>query len=322
MRKTFIPLVLSAMLFALCLSVQAQESKIPRIGYLTAAGSPPYQMFLLGLHELGYVEGKNIAIEYRSAEGKRNRLPDLAAELVRLKVNLIVADGAGPSLDTKKATSTIPIVMMSVSDPIGLGLVTSLAQPGGNITGLTSISGELGGKLIELLKEIAPKVSRVAIPMPPGPVNELYVKETEGPARALGVQLIPLVVKEPNELEGALTGVLKKRPNGLLSRLGPNFFPAQHKRLAEFAGKNRMPTISSDRDWLNSGGLVFYGPDQNARARRVAVYVDKILKGARPADLPVEAPIKFELRINLKTAKQIGLTIPPAVLARADNVIK
>ena len=302
--------------------VEAQQAKVPRIGYLTAADSPPYQALLQGLRELGYVDGQNIAIEYRSAGGKRDRLPDLAAELVRLKVDIIVADGAGPSLDAKKATSTIPIVMTSSSDPVGLGLVASFARPGGNVTGLTSFSGELGGKLLELLKEIVPRLARVAILRPAGPVNDLFVKETEAPARALGVHLIPAVVREPGDFEGAFRAMTKERANGLLSRLGPSFIPAQHKRVVEMAVKNRLPAISSDRDWLDSGGLIFYGADQNARLRRVATYIDKILKGAKPGELPVEAPMKFELIINLKTAKQIGLTIPPNVLVRADKVIR
>jgi putative ABC transport system substrate-binding protein len=311
------------MLLAPCFSAQAQQpKKIPRIGYLTAAGSPSYEAFRQALRELGYAEGQNIAIEYRSAAGKRDRLRDLAAELVRLKVDIIVSDGATPSLEAKKATSTIPIVMTSSSDPIGLGLIVSFARPGGNVTGLTSVTGELGGKLLELLKEIVPRLAGVAIVRPYGPVNDLYIKETETPARALGVKLIPVMVRGPDDLDRAFKAMLKERPNGLLSRLGPNFLPDQHKRVVEFAVKNRLPAISSDRDWVSSGGLVFYAADQNVRQRRVATYVDKILKGANPADLPVEAPTKFELVINLKTAKQIGLTIPPNLLARADKVIK
>ena len=314
---------LCAWLFAVCLSAQAQQpNKIPRIGYLTVAGPSPSQALLQGLQDLGYVVGQNIAIEYRSADGKRDRLPDLAEELVRLKVDIIVADGTGPSLEAKKVTSTIPIVMTSSTDPIGNGLVASLAHPGGNVTGLTSLTGELGGKLLELLKETVPRLSRVAIVSGGGDANVLFVKETEPSARALGVKLINQVVRRPGDFESAFEAITKQRVNGLLSRLGPSFAQAQHKRLVEFAVKNRLPAISPDRDWVDSGGLMFYGADQNVRQRRVATYVDKILKGANPADLPVEAPTKFELVINLKTAKQIGLTIPPNVLARADKVIK
>jgi putative ABC transport system substrate-binding protein len=316
-------LALSAMLFALCVPAQAQQpKKIPRIGYLTVAGPSPSQALLQGLRDLGYVVGQNIAIEYRSAAGKRDRLSDLADELVRLRVDIIVADGSGPSLEAKKATSTIPIVMTSSTDPIGNGLIASFAHPGGNVTGLTSLTGELGGKLLELLKETVPRLSRVAMVSSGGEPNVLFLKETEPSARALGVKLIHQVVRRPEDFERAFAAITKQRVDGLLSRLGPSFVPAQHKRLVEFAVKNRLPAISPDRDWVDSRGLMFYGADQTARQRRVATYIDKILKGANPGDLPVEAPTKFELVINLKTAKQINLTIPPNVLARADRVVK
>ena len=200
------------------------------------------------------------------------------------------------------------------------GLVASLARPGGNITGLTSMSGELGGKNLELLKEVAPKVSRVAVPMPEGESSKLYMKQTEAPARALGVQLIPLVIRRPDNLEPALQSITKERANGILSRLGTN--PIQLVRLIEFANKNRLPAIYEGKESAEAGGLISYGTDRDYIWRRFAIYVDKILKGARPTDLPVEQPTKFEFVINLKTAKQIGLTIPPNVLARADKVIK
>jgi len=321
--KGIIGFALSAMLFALSTPAEAQQpKKMPRIGYLTVAGPPPSQALLQGLRDLGYVVGQNIAIEYRSADGKRDRLSDLADVLVRLRVDIIVADGSGPSLEAKKATSTIPIVMTSSTDPIGNGLIVSLAHPGGNVTGLTSLTGELGGKLLELLKETVPRLSRVAMVSSGEEPNVLFLKETEPSARALGVKLIHQVVRRPGDFESAFAAITKQRVNGLLSRLGPNFVLAEHKRLVEFAVKNRLPAISPDRDWVDSGGLMFYGADQNVRQRRVATYVDKILKGANPADLPVEAPTKFEFIINLKTAKQIGLIIPPNVLARADKVIK
>jgi putative tryptophan/tyrosine transport system substrate-binding protein len=323
MKRTISGFALCAALFALCTSAEAQQpKKIARIGYLTAAGSPSYQAFRQALRELGYAEGQNIAIEYRSADGKRDRLSDLAGELVRLKVDIIVADGTSPSLEAKKATSTIPIVMTSSTDPIGNGLVANLAHPGGNVTGLTSLTGELGGKLLELLKETVPRLSRVAMVSGGGEANVVFLKETEPSARALGVKLIHQVVRRPEDFESAFEVITKQRVNGLLSRLGPSFVPAQHKRLVEFAVKNRLPAISPDRDWVDSGGLIFYGSDQNVRQRRIATYVDKILKGANPADLPVEAPTKFELVINLKPAKLIRLTIPPNVLARADRVIR
>jgi putative ABC transport system substrate-binding protein len=301
----------------------AQEPKIPRIGYLTAAGgSAPYEAFLVGMRELGYSEGRNIAIVYRSADGRRDRLGTMAADLVALKVDVIVADGVGPSLEAKKATGTIPIVMTSSTDPVRTHLVASLARPGGNITGLASLTGELGGKLLELLKETVPRVDRVAVLMPPSPANEVFFKEAEGPAGALRIQLLPVIVQERDGLDNGLKAVGKARVNGIISRLGPGFPPPLHQRLVQFAQESRLPAISSDRDWVSSGGLMFYGPDQNLRARRVATFVDKILKGAKPADLPVEQPTKFELVINLKTAKQIGLTIPPHVMARADRLIK
>jgi putative ABC transport system substrate-binding protein len=274
------------------------------------------------LRELGYIEGKNIAIEFRSADGKQERLAGLAAELVRLKVDIIVGDGAAPCLEAKKATGTIPIVMMSSTDPIGIGLVASHARPRGNVTGLTSIAAELGGKLLELLKESVPRLNRVAIVSPGGPSNDIFLKEMAPEARALGVKFIHEIVRRPEDFDGAFKAINKQRVNGLLSRLGPNFVLTQYKRFVELAVKNRVPAISSDRDWVDSGGLIFYGSDQNARMGRVATYIDKILKGAKPADLPVEAPTKFELAINLKTAKQMGLTIPPGVLGRADRVIR
>jgi putative ABC transport system substrate-binding protein len=321
-KSIVICLPLAFLLFTVFSAEAQQPKKIPRIGYLTVAGPSPSRALLQGLRDLGYVEGQNIAIDYRSADGKRDRLSDLAGELVRLKVDIIVADGSAPSLEAKKATSTIPIVMTSSTDPIGNGLVASLARPGGNVTGLTSVTGELGGKLLELLKEIVPRLNRVAIVSSGGPANVLFVKETEPAARALGVKLIHQVVRRPEDFESAFEAITKQRVNGLLSRLGPSFVPAQHKRLVEFAAKRRLPAISADRDWVDSGGLIFYGADQNARQRRVATYIDKILKGTKPAELPVEAPTKFELVINLKTAKQIGLTIPPNVLARADRVVR
>ena len=308
--------------FAFSFTADAQQRKIPRIGYLTAAGSAPSQAFLQGLRDLGYVESQNINIEYRSADGKRDRVPDLAAELVRLKVDIIVADGSGASTESKKATSTIPIVMTSSTNPVETGLVASLARPGGNVTGLTSLTGELGGKNLELLKEIAPRLSRAAILSSGGRANALFVKDTEPTARSLGVKLMHEVARGPADIEGAFRAISRERANGLLSRLGPTFTSDQHKRVAELATKSDLPTISTDRDWADRGGLIFYSADPNARYRRVATYIDKILKGARPAELPVEAPTKFELVINLKTAKQIGLTIPRSVLYRADRVIK
>jgi putative tryptophan/tyrosine transport system substrate-binding protein len=323
MKKKITGLALSALLFALCLSAEAQQpTKILWIGYLTGSGSSPNPAFVQGLRDLGYVEGKNIGFVFRTAEGKRERYSDLAAELVRLKVDIIVVDVTGAALAAKKATSTIPIVMTSITDPVGTGLVASLARPGGNVTGLTNITGELGGKFLELLKEIAPKLTRVTILNDGGAVNDIFIKESEVPARALGVQLIPVLVRGPDDFEGAFRAMTKERADGLINRLPSSVYSPHFKRVAELAMRNRLPSIHSAPTWVDAGGLMSYGQDPNISYRRAATYVDKILKGAKPADLPVEAPMKFELVINLKTAKQIGLTIPPNVLARADKVIK
>jgi len=307
----------------------AQEGKkIPWIGYLAGAGSGPSPAFIQGLRDLGYVEGKNIAFVFRTAEGESGRYADLAAELVRLQVDIIVADSSGMALAAKKVTNTIPIVMAGLTtDPVQMGLVASLARPGGNVTGLTNIAGELGGKFLELLKEVAPKLNRVAILRAQTAglgvsADDVFVKETEVPARALGVQLIPVVVRGEDDFEGAFRSMTKERVNGLIIRLFPNTYSVSFKRVANLTMKNHLPSISSQFAWTDGGGLMSYGADLNIMYRRAATYVDKILKGAKPADLPVEAPTKFELRINLKTAKQIGLTIPPTVLYRADKVIK
>jgi len=319
--------VLSILLIVAVVGVGAiadaqQPAKIPWIGYLADSGSSPNQAFLQALRDLGYVEGKNIGFVFRTTEGKTERRPDLLAELVRLKVDIIFADGTGPALAAKKATSTIPIVMTGATDPVGTGLVASLARPGGNITGLTNVSGELGGKLLELLKEIVPKLSRAAILRGDGPANDAFVKEAEAPAQALGVQLIPVVVQGPDDIEGAFRAMTKKRANGFVMRLPGASYSAHFKRVVELTVKNRLPAISTSTRWVDAGGLMSYGADSNIRYRRAATYVDKILKGTKPADLPVEAPTKFELVINLKAAKQIGLTIPPNVLVRADRVIR
>jgi putative ABC transport system substrate-binding protein len=320
-KKIVNGLLLVAVFLPISRSADAQPSTVARIGYLTPADSPPYQVFLQELRELGYIDRKNIVIEYRSAAGNRERLNDLANELVRLKVDIIVADGAGPTVEAKRATSRIPIVMTSNSDPIGLGLIASLAHPGGNVTGLASLTGELGGKLLEILKEIVPRLDRVAVLRVDGQTNDLFVKDMEKSAGALRVELIPVVVRGTGDLDGAFRNIMKEKVNGLVSRLGP-LAPTANKLAVEYTIKHRLPAVSTDRDWVDNGGLIIYAADQNARQRRVAMYVDKILKGAKPADLPVEQPTKFELVINLKAAKQIGVTIPQSVLYKADRVIK
>ena len=311
------------MLLALCVSAQAQQSaKVRRIGVLRA-DSPPNlsaETFQQAMRDLGYVEGKNIFIEYRYAEGKVDRLPNLAEELVRLNVDVIWALGPAVS-HAKNATKTIPIVITHVGDPVGSGLVASLARPGGNITGLSGLAPELGGKRLELLKEVILKLSRVAFfGNPTAPANA-QLREMERAAGELGVKLQYLDVQSPKEIEPALLAASKGRAQAVLINRTP-VTAVHYARIAELAVKNRLPTMYADREFVEAGGLMSYGPDYIFMYRRVAVYVDKILKGAKPADLPVEQPMKFELVINLKTAKQIGLTIPPNVLARADKVIK
>jgi putative ABC transport system substrate-binding protein len=321
-EKLLFCLLTIALLSTVPFAEAQQTAKVPRIGYLAGAGSSPNQAFVQGMRDLGYIEGKNIAFVYRTTEGKSVRWPDLAAELVQLKVEIIVADGTLASVAAKKATSTIPIIMTSGTDPVGTGLVASLARPGGNVTGLTSVAGELGGKLLELLKEIVPRLDRVAILSPVGPARRLFLDKVEAPARALKLQLLSLPIRGPEEIEGAFRAMSKEQSNGLLVRLPARYYSAHLKRVAELSVKNRLPSISPGLNWANDGGLISYGSATSVRYRRTAWYVDKILKGVMPGDLPVEAPMKFELVINLKTAKQIGLTIPPEVLMRANKVIK
>ena len=324
MKKVGWPSILVAVAllnFAVITEAQ-QPGKIPWVGYLAGSGSSPNQAFVQGMRDLGYVEGKNIGFVYRTTEGKRESYADFVAELVRLKVDVIVTDSTDAALLAKKATSTIPIVMTRGTDPVGAGLVTSLARPGGNVTGLTSVTGELAGKLLELLKETIPKLTRAAILRPEGRADDLFVKEAEVPGRALGVQLIPVVVQGPDDIEGAFRAMGKERVNGLVMRLPASGYSTHYKRIAELTIKNDLPAISTNTTWVDAGGVMSYGPDFSIGYRLAAAYVDKILKGARPGNLPVQQPTKFELVINLKTAKQIGLSIPPNVLARADKVIK
>ena len=327
MRKINV-FTLCALLYALCLPAEAQQpAKVAKIGWLAARPlSGPtggIELFRAEMRKIGYVEGKNIAFVYRTTEGRRERYSDLVAELVRLQVNVIVTDVTSAAVALKKATTTIPIVMTSSTDPVATGLFASLARPGGNVTGLTNVGGELGGKLLELLKEITPSLTRVVIlGTAGGGADEVFAKETEVSARAMGVQLVRVGVQSPDDIDGAFRAITKERANGLLMRLQPSLFSAHYKRVAEFTIKNRLPSIAIVPAWANAGGLMSYGSDLNFQYRRAATYVDKILKGTKPADLPVEAPTKFELVINLKAAKQIGLTIPPNVLARADRIIR
>jgi putative tryptophan/tyrosine transport system substrate-binding protein len=327
MRDKILYLALCTMLFALCLSAEAQQpKKVPRIGYLGATSrsiNPArVEAFRQGLRELGYVEGKNIVIEYRYAEGKLDRLPALAAELVGLKVDIIVMGGPAATRSAKQATATIPIVMAYDDDPVGSGFVASLARPGGNITGLSTLAPEISGKQLELLREIVPKLSRVAVlgnAIQPG--NPQALREINLAADAFGVQLQYLEVGGPKDIDTVFRAASKGRADAVLVLGNPTLF-SQRRQLADLAVKSRLPTIYNRPEYVEDGGLVFYGPSYIDLYRRAATYVDKILKGTKPADLPVEQPKKFEFIINLKAAKQIGLTIPPNVLARADKVIK
>jgi ABC-type uncharacterized transport system substrate-binding protein len=326
MNKKFVSLALSPLLLALSFRAEAQQPvKVPRIGLLSATSSTQpalaTEAFRQGLRELGYVEGKNIVVEYRHAEGQVDRLPTLAAELVRLKVDVIYSGSTAAILAINQATKTIPVVIAIGGDPVRLGLVSTLARPGGNITGLTTLSSELGGKRLELLKGVAPKISRVAALFERAGSGPDQIKEVEVAAQALGVHLQSLELQALEDLDRAFS-VMKKDGASALIVLRSALTNAHRKRIVELAVKSRLPTVYSDSDFVDAGGLMSYGADFSAVYRRAAIYVDKILKGVKPADLPVEQPTKFELVINLKTAKQIGLTIPPNVLARADRVIR
>ena len=330
-RIKLFDLVLCVLLFALFHPAGAQEpKKVSRIGYLSSSNpateSARAEAIRLALRNLGYIEGQNIAIEYRSAEGKVDRFPELAAELVRLKVDVLVAAGGDRLVRAaKNATKTIPIVMTgSGIDPVEAGLVESLARPGGNVTGLTTLVTDLGGKRLELLKEAVPKLARVAAlynPATPGGVREL--KEVlPAAARALGLTVRSWEVRAADDFEKVFAALNKQRPDGLYVSGGSPIMRVNEKRIVGFALKSRLPSVYARRESVDGGGLMSYGADIADSYRLVAVYVDKILKGAMPADLPVQQPTKFELVINLKTAKQIGLTIPQRVLARADRVIR
>jgi ABC-type uncharacterized transport system substrate-binding protein len=328
MRKNVVLLTLATLLLALCVSAEAQQpTKIPRIGYLSgnsaSVDSTRHEAFRQGLRELGYLEGKNIVIEWRYAEGKLDRLAGLAAELVNLKVDVIVTGGSGSTRPANEATNTIPIVMTQDPDPVGNGFVTSLARPGGNITGLSTLRPELSGKQLELLKETIPRLSRVAVlGTSTSAANAQARREVELAAGAFKVQLQYLDVRGPKDIEAAFQAASKERADAVLVLGGP-VLASQRTQVADFALKSRLPAIYWRSDIVTeAGGLMAYGVNFTDLDRRAATYVDKILKGRKPADLPVEQPIKFEFIVNLKAAKQIGLIIPPNVLARADRVIR
>jgi putative ABC transport system substrate-binding protein len=313
------------LLLALGSQAQAEQAKkIPRIGILlgatSSATSGRVKAFREGMRELGYLEGKNIVIEPRYADGKFDRLPDLAAELVHLKVDVIVSGGQTPTRAAKEATNTIPIVMAQDNDPVGNGFVASLARPGGNITGLATLAPELSGKQLELLKEIVPKLSRVAV-LGNSTFPGTALKEVQLAAKALGVKLQYLDVLDPKDIETAFREAGKERADAVLTLTNAILF-SHRAQLADLAVKNRLPSMYYRREYVEDGGLMSYATSYTDLNRRAATYVDKILKGAKPADLPVQQATKFELVINLKTANQIGLTIPPNVLARADRVIR
>jgi putative tryptophan/tyrosine transport system substrate-binding protein len=323
-RKTSV-FTLCALLYALCVAAEAQQpKKVSRLGYLSntdaATDSPRAEGIRLALRDLGYIEGQNIAIEYRYAEGKQDRLSDFAAELVKLKVDVIVTSTVPGVLAAKNATSTIPIVFWAVFDPVRAGLVSSLARPGGNITGLSILNPELDGKRLELLKETFPKITKVAYLRDAGSLVAGLTAMQEA-ARALGLQLQFLEVRSAKDFDGAFKAVLKERAQALTTSAVP-IISMNQQRIVAFAAKNRLPAIYPYSEFIDAGGLMFYGVSFSDLFRRAATYVDKILKGAKPADLPVEQPTKFVFVINLITAKQIGLTIPPNVLVRADRVIK
>ena len=337
MKTKITVLTLCAILLTLCSSAGAQQTagKIPRIGFLSrelhpsdsrAAGAPRLEGFRQGLRELGYVEDKTIIIEYRYAEARPERLPALAEELLRLKVEIIVADTTLVARAARKVTSTVPIVFLSGSDPTQTGLAASLARPGGNVTGLTNLAGELRGKRLELMKEVLPKVSRFALleGTDGSAANKANIAAAQKAAQVLGVTLRLVEIKSDNpDFDGAFRVMVKERIGGLIIGTGSIIAISLHrKKILELVEQNRIPAIYAGLGFIEDGGLMFYGVNERDLARRGATFVDKILKGADPANLPVERPTKFELVINLKAAKKIDLTIPPNVLARADRVIK
>ena len=333
MNRTFLRLLLAAILLITASIAEAQQpAKIPRIGFLSRDFHPAdsrapvaarLEAFRQSLRELGYVEGENLIVEYRYADGRFERFSALAEELVRLKLDIIVTDTAAPARAVKKVTSTIPIVVVSAGDPVQSGLVASLARPGGNVTGLTNLTSELLGKRVELLKEAVPKVSRFAFLDDDDRSDQSPFKYGREAADTLGVKLERVEVKTSNpDFEGAFRLMLNERIGALITSSGFLNSTLHRKRILQLAEQNRLPAMHSNESWMADGGLMYYGGNSSASYRRAAIFVDKILKGAKPADLPFEQPTKFDFVINLKAAKAIGLTIPPSVLARADRVIR
>jgi len=324
-RELLIALGAGALAWAGAVRAQVPPT-VRRIGLLSgfspSVDASSYKELLLSLRDLGWVEGKNISIEYRYAEGRHDRLPDLAADLVRLKVDVIVTTATSDALAAQKATKAIPIVMVAAGNPVANGLVESLARPGGNVTGLSQMLQELSGKRLALLKEVVPKLSHVAVLWNPQSASAtLNWKENQQPARQLGIELHSLEVRSPSELDKAFEAATNVRA-GALAILPDPVISTNLERIVDFAAKSRLPSIYQSSEFADAGGLVTYGPDRADLFRRAASYVDKILKGAKPGDLPVEQPTKFELVINLKTAKALGIVIPASLLARADEVIE
>lgn len=326
-RRKFL-LAVGAGTLSVVLPALAQQVKMPRIGFIAARSRPAsldadaYGGFVRGLRELGYVEGKNIAIEWRFADGKYGRLPDLIAELVQLKVDVILAAAAPAAVAAKQGTSTIPIVIGGVGDPVGIGLVAGLSRPGGNVTGVSNLVVDLSSKNLELLGAMVPKLSRVAVLVnPSGPIAPLLVKQIQAAAKQAGLSVSVFEAGNQSQVESAFGAALRARAGGVIVAGDPYFF-SQAREIAELAARSRLPAIYPLREHVEAGGLMSYGTDQAENYRRAATYVDKILKGAKPADLPVEQPMKLELVINRRTARALGLTIPQELLLRADRVIE
>ena len=322
------PILVAVILLTVAVLTEAQQpTKIPRIGYLTAAGQPGMasrtEAFRQGLRDLGYVEGKNIVVEWRFADGKADQLPGLVAELIALKVDLIVSAGPGVTRVAKQATSTIPIVMAFDNDPVGSGFVASLAHPGANITGLSTIEPELNGKRLDLLKEILPRLARVAyFGTSTNPGLKAALKEAQRAAKAAGIVVQYIEVSSFEDIESGYRAVTKQRAEAASMNISGPINQANRKAIVDLELKYRLPVMHDTLGPVEAGGLMFYGVNLSDMDRRAATYVDKILKGRSPAELPVEQPTKFEFVINLKTAKQIGVTIPPEALARATKIIK
>ncbi len=327
-RACGMPVALAWALLAPPLAAAQKPLSVPRVGFLSP-GSPSdpgrqrsIEAFRHGLRDLGWIEGHNIVLEFRWAEGQLDRLPGLASELVRLKIDLIVAGATPGARAAKQATTTIPIVMVGVGDPVGLGYVASLGRPGGNITGVSSLSVDLGPKRLELVRETVPGVSRVSVMWNPAdPARALEFRETQAAAGTLGLRLLPAEVRSPRDIDRAFASMARERADALIVQQDP-FTIAHRTRIADLALKNRLPTISTFREFPEAGGLMAYGTNLDDLYRRAAAYVDKILKGAKPGDLPVEQPMRFELLINMKVAKALGLTIPQSIHIRADQVIQ